>query len=174
MPEPTQKPSKSFFTYESADGEVFITDSLQDIPAKYRSKAKAVDAGEIVRGLPKRSLKRAKMVQRKVGDLVPFVRELDLPSVAVGFALSLVMFLVLSLVRRTGRLLLKVGLTAAIVALLTSAYFGWIRKSAGVAGSSGPVSPKTVIKDARDAKTKLEKRLREQQRMLKKIEESSK
>src|SRR5688572_7878164 len=85
-----------------------------------------------VRELQKQTLKEAKKVQREVGDVLPFVKDLDLPSVAVGFAGSLLFLLVFAVVKRTLGLMLKLALLAAILLLLGGAYFGWLRRASGM------------------------------------------
>lgn len=184
------EPSKSkFFTYEDGDGQVYIADSLERIPEKYQKLAKEVSVEEAVskiqeiqetasdrlkkaQRLKKQGLRKAKKVQREIGDVVPFVKALDLPSVAVGFALSLVFFLAFSFIKKTGKLLLKLGLIAAIVLLVAGAYFGWLRRAAGI-DDDRLASPAEVIDDAKKAATKFRRRLDEQERTLKKIEENS-
>ncbi len=172
MAEPT---NSKFFTYRDADGHLYLSDSLEGIPKKYRELAEEVKLGERLkqaRQLPKKSLKEAKKVQREVGDVLPFVKDLDLPSVTVGFALSLGVLLVLSIVKRTGKLLIKLALLVAICALIGGAYLGWLRRAAGL-GDSKLSSPKAVIDDAKKAATQFQKRLDEQEKTLHKIEEGA-
>jgi hypothetical protein len=56
------------------------------------------------------------------------VSDLDLPSMAVGFALSLVVFLGLSIVRKTLGFMIKLGLMLLIVALIAGAYMHWLER----------------------------------------------
>lgn len=184
------EPSRSkFFTYEDAEGHAYVADSLDRIPKKYRELAEEVSFEEAADKLDeiqktaserlkkaermrKKGLREAKEMQREIGDVVPFVTDLDLPSVAVGFAMSLVVFLVLSFVRKTGRLILKLGLLVAIVLLVAGAYFGWLRRAAGL-GDGALASPAEVIGDAKKAATKFQERIGQQERALEKIEESN-
>jgi hypothetical protein len=172
MSEPTKS---KFFTYEDGEGHVYIVDSLEQIPNKYRELANEVKLGDRLREakkLPKKSLKEAKKVQREVGDVVPFVNDLDLPSVAVGFAASLVVFLALAVVRKSLGLVLKLGLLLLIICLLGGAYFGWLRRASGM-GDDALASPKTLIDDAKRAASDYQKKLDGQEKTLKKIEESA-
>lgn len=123
-----------------------------------------------LRELPKKSLEEAKKVQREVGDVVPFVKELDLPSVAVGLALSLVLLLVFSIVKKTVNLVLKLALLFVIICLIGGAYFGWLRRSSGM-GHDKFASPKRVMEDAKRAASDFQKKIDDQEEMLKKIEE---
>ncbi len=148
MSEPSQS---KLFTYEDGEGHIHVVDSLEKIPKKYRELAKEARS----------SLDRAKKVQRQVGDVAPFVKELDLPSVAVGFALSLGFVLVFSIVRRTVGLMLKLALLALIVFLVGGAYFGWINRA-------------SAFKDeAKRTVTQVQKRIDDQEKELKKIGEAS-
>jgi hypothetical protein len=168
------EPEKSkFFTYEDGDGHVFVVDSLEQIPAKYREIAKQLsleDARREIAKLEKKGLKDAKEVQREVGDVIPFVKDLDLPSVAVGFASAMVMVLAVSIVKRIGRFALKVALIVVILSLLVFAYLGWLRRAAGLSDDA-LASPKAIIEDAKKAKDGFQKRLDDQEESLKKIGE---
>ena len=122
--------------------------------------------------LQKKSLREAKKVQREVGDVLPFVKELDLPSVAVGFAGSLVFFLVFAIVRKTFGLMIKLALLAAILILVGGAYFGWLRRASGM-GDDALASPQELIDDAKRTAADYQKRIDQQEKALKKIEEGS-
>ena len=170
MSEPTKS---KFFTYEDGEGHVYIVDSIEQIPKKYRELAEEVRLGDRLKEakkLQQKSLKQAKKVQRDVGDVVPFVNDLDLPSVAVGFALSLVVVLALAMVKKTLGLMLKLALLGVIVCLLAGAYFGWLRRASGL-GDDQLASPKTVIEDAKRAASDFQRKIDDQERTLKKIEE---
>jgi hypothetical protein len=169
MSEPTKS---KFFTYEDGEGHVYVVDSIEQIPKKYRELAEEVRLGERLRDARKHSLREAKKVQREVGDVLPFVNDLDLPSLAVGFALSLVVFLVFAMIRRTLGMMVKVALIGVIVCLLGGAYLGWLRRASGL-GEGGLASPKEVIDDARRAASDFQKRIDAQEKTLKKIEEGA-
>jgi hypothetical protein len=134
-------------------------------------KSKFFDAEE-AKKLQKKSLKEAKKVQREVGDVLPFVNDLDLPSVAVGFALSLVVFLTFAVVKKSLGLVFKLALLALIVGLLGGAYFGWLRRASGL-GDDALASPQELIDDAKRAASDYQKKLDGQEKTLKKIEESA-
>lgn len=182
-------PPEGYFLYQDTSGQLFIADSLDGIPEAYRTmakrlsldeakavatrvgdqaveaKAKAVEANQKV-------LKTAKTVQREVGDVLPFVKALDLPSVGFGFGFALVVVLVFTVVKRAGGLLLKLGLLGAIVLFLGGSYLGWLRRAAGL-GGDGMSTPTEIIQDAKDAAADAKKRLESQEKMLKKIEEGA-
>jgi hypothetical protein len=69
---------------------------------------------------------KAKEVQREVGDIVPFVNDLHLPSLFVGFAGALFAFFLITFIFKTGKLLLKLALLAGTVALIAGGYLSWI------------------------------------------------
>ncbi len=140
-----------------------VKDQAQEALEELPGKAKA---------LGRRSKKQAEAVQREVGDVVPFVKDLDLPSVAVGFALSLVLWVGSSVVRRSGRLLFKLAGILLVVALVVGAYFGWLRRVAGLSDSQLS-NPASVIQDAKGAAEKMQRRLQKNERTLRQLEETS-
>ncbi len=147
-------------------------DRLQDTAERVREQAE--DALEALPGRAKaltaQSEATARRGLREVGDVVPFVKELDAPSVAVGFALSLVIWVGSSVVRRSGRLLFKLLGLSLIVVLVLGAYFGWLRKAAGLSESQLS-SPAALIQDARGAANKMQRKLRKTERTLRRLEE---
>src|SRR5437763_1397061 len=112
-------------------------------------------------------LKEAKHIQKEVSGVLPFVADLDLPSMAVGFSLALFVFLILTFVWKSGKILLKIGLILAIIVFVSSAYFGWLSRAAGLSKSSFS-NPAHIVHDAKDAAAKMKARLKEEERMLKK------
>lgn len=173
---------KDIFSFVDDSGQTIITDTLEEIPKEYQKVAKKIsidDAKKMISDLEKKvevakkkGLVEAKHVQREVGDVAPFVNDIDLPSFAMGFAGALSVVLILAMARRTGRILLKVGMFVLIAALISGAYFAWLRRAAGL-GDTKLASPQAMIEDARDAAKAMEKRLKDQQRMLERIERTS-
>lgn len=53
--------------------------------------------------------------------------ELHLPSLFVGFGGALVAFLLLTVVFKTGKLVLKLALLAVMVAIFAGGYLSWIK-----------------------------------------------
>lgn len=195
-PTPRPDPSVVIYRYPDAAGQWVYVNDLSLVPEGSRGKAEtfsmspeappaakkkkkkapkesaADEALATARALGRQGRDAAEGVQREVGDVLPFVKDLDLPSLAVGFALALVMVLGLQLVRRTGRLLLKLGLVAAIFVLVAGAYFGWLRRAAGLSG--GALSnPKTLVDDARKAADQMQDRLQHNEKVMRQIEETS-
>jgi hypothetical protein len=151
----------TYYRFKDSSGVDHLVDSLSAIPNEYRQKAEKVDLKDIY--------KEAKQVQKEVSGVVPFVADLDLPSMAVGFAFALLAFLVLTFMWKTGKMLLKVGLLFAIVVFVGGAYFGWLRRAAGV-GTEALAHPAQLLKDAKDSTEKMNKALKDEERVLKKIE----
>jgi hypothetical protein len=177
------------YRYSDADGQWVYVNDLSLVPAERqggverltlgpatpaRKRKKAKDEGALgkARALTREGRAAAEGVQREVGDVLPFVHDLDLPSVAVGFALALVPLLAVLLVRRTGRLVLTLGLVAAIFALVAGAYFGWLRQAAGLSGG-GLASPQQLVDDAKRAADEMQDRLQHNERVLRQLEETS-
>lgn len=167
------------FAFEDGQGHTLIADSLEAIPAEFQKLAKKVDlphAKAVVAELEKQAksakkggLAKAKEAQREVGDVIPFVKDLDIPSMMFGVGLTLTFVLVMSFVRRTGRVIAKLGMIVLIVAFVAGAYFAWIRRVAGL-GDTKLASPTAMVDDAKKAAKQMQDKLDAQQRMLKKIE----
>ncbi len=167
------------FAFEDGQGHTLIADSLEAIPAEFREVAKKIDLDSAKAAVAKLEAKasavkdggltQAKRAQREVGDVVPFVKDLDIPSMMFGVGLTLTFVLVMSFVRRTGRVIAKLGMILLIVAFVAGAYFAWIRRVAGL-GDSKLASPTAMIDDAKKAAKQMQDKLDSQQRMLKKIE----
>jgi hypothetical protein len=58
--------------------------------------------------------------------VLKFLDDLHLPSVIVGFALSLGFFLALAIVKKTVGLVIRMALLMLIVCLIAGAYFSWL------------------------------------------------
>jgi hypothetical protein len=129
--------------------------------------------GETVEKVGKEVEKKAEKVQHEVGEIWPFVEDLHLPSIAVGFAGALFVFFVLTFVYKSGKLLVKIGLFVAIVILIAGAYFGWLRSAAGL-GKARFSTPQEIVDDAQKAADQMQKRMKETEKTLKKIEEGMK
>lgn len=186
----------AIYRYKDADSHWVYTNDLESVPAAFskaveafvpedrggdrlqetaeRVREQAEDALEALPGQAKalgaKSKATARRSLREVGDVMPFVKELDGPSVAVGFALSLVIWVGTSAVRRRGRLLFKLLGLSLVVALILGAYFGWLRKAAGLSESQLS-SPAALIQDARGAANQMQQRLRKTERTLRRLEE---
>lgn len=181
---PPAPPRETFYKFHGTDGTDHIVDSLELVPEKLRASAEKIElkrpAGEPLeraRDQLRRAqarahtgMRAAKNAQHQVGEIVPFVKELDLPSVAVGFAAGLVAVLAMTIAFRMGKLFVKLGLVLAIVALVGSAYFGWIQRATGL-GKDVLSSPIELIHGAEDAAAKVKQRIKDDEAMLKKIEE---
>lgn len=175
------KGKRDVFSFVDDEGHTLIADSVEAIPKKYRDLAKKVsveDAKKTVKKLEKSlegvkttGLVKAKEAQREVGDVVPFVKDLDIPSVIFGIALAVVVSFVLSLFKRTGKTLAKLGMVVMIVALVAGSYFAWIRRVAGL-GETKLSSPTAMIDDAKKAAAQMQKKLDSQQKLLEQIEKN--
>lgn len=179
---------KGIFVYEDASGNTTIVDRWTEIPAAYRDSARRIDgsestptggkaekAGETSSPSPVKAPGKAKKanlpsIPSSEGGLSMMWTRLDPPSVLVGVALALVLYVVATAVRGSGRWLLKMGLMVVIAGLIAGAYLGWARRSAGL--TDAPFAhPGQVLEDARRAASDLEGAVEKQKRMLKKIEE---
>lgn len=173
-------PQKGVFVYEDAAGQPVISDRWSEIPEEYRASAKKLDASATQEAMPvpppPRSVRKMKAkVQHMVSeaDPVDFVKNLDVPSILIGVALSFIIYVVLGTFRKTGSRLLKFALVLAAVMLAGQAYLGWLQRSTGL--SESPLaSPADIIEDACQAASQLKASMRSREQTLKKVEEDSK
>lgn len=144
-----------------------------EAPAPIASKAPAKPERPTARSLKKTAVSKVQAAQREVSGVLPFVRDLDAPSLAVGFACGLALMTIPSLLRRGGRLLLKAALVVVVGGLLVGAYLGWVQRSAGL--GSGPLaSPREMVREAEEAAEQMKDRLQKNERALERLEETSK
>lgn len=178
-----------YYRYEGRDGQVHLVDSLERVPKKYRAKAERLTltppneavvlpaeapttvskASDLPASVRVRAVSSGEL-RTGVRDFAAFAKHLDVPSVAVGFGGGILAFVVAGLFRRTGRLLGKLALLAVVGMLVVGAYFGWLRRSAGLPGQSLISSPGAVLDDAKAARKQLEEHLKQQQKTLDALE----
>jgi len=133
-----------FYRYRDASGRIVIVDSLARVPAAERSSARAIEL-EPASGWSESWL----------------ARDLHWPSFIAGASS-------VGLTRKLGRVL-RAALVLGAVALGVLAYFGWVRRTAGQS-SDLLASPGALVEDARARAEQLTQRNREQQRLLKELE----
>jgi hypothetical protein len=170
---------ETFYKYKGEDGVEYIVNSLNLVPDKAKASVQKIDLAKQIRSEIKQAeekvgegFREAKHVQKEVSGVVPFVADLDLPSMAVGFGVALFVFLLLTFIWRTGKMLLKIGLVVGMLVFFGGAYFGWVRRAAGL-GSEAITSPTRLIHDAKDSADKVKAQIKAEERMLKKVEDSS-
>lgn len=180
-------PVQNFYEYRDDHGVQHFTSRLDDVPPHARAhakhirlehdehpiaelKARAAHELDAVELTARKGIREARTAEREVSGVLPFVADLDPPSIGVGFALGIGVFLVHALLRRSGRLVLKISLVAAMIVLLGGAYLGWLRRAAGLSDRA-MASPGEIIDDARHGVDQLNERTRQQDRTLKSLEE---
>lgn len=181
MSEPsTATPDQTFYTYESPDGRVHLVDSLEKLPAEVRPKAKRTffagdnstahdTLGALLTG-DAGARDTATTAQTPAS-----LASLHVPSFALGVAAGLGVFLIirwLSSPSETSfgkRLVLSMVLAAGLVAVLSSLYLGWLRRSTGQ--TEGLIAtPTEVIDDAKRTMQLVEERRKAQQKQLDELE----
>lgn len=141
-----------FYRYRDASGRIVIVDSLARVPAAERSSARAIEL-EPASGWSESW----------------FARDLHWPSFIAGASsAALAALLLVGLARKLGRVL-RAALVLGAVALGGLAYFGWVRRTTGQS-SDLLAAPGALIEDARARAELLTQRNREQQRLLKELE----
>lgn len=158
----------TYYRYESADGRVLITDSVDKLPPEARGSAERVEPVAIAQPSP-----------TSTASVVPDVvhreaaaRGIDATSFVLGFGAALAVAAVLFLLAKGSRLVLKVVVGTGVVCLLGAAYLGLLRNSTGQ--GDGPLAtPGDLIEDARKAVRAAEQRQLEQQQLLDQVEQDS-
>jgi hypothetical protein len=181
MSEPsTATPDQTFYTYEGPDGRVQLVDSLEKLPAEVRPKAKRTffsghgSTGQDTLGalLTGEAGTRETASSAQAPASLTF---LHVPSFALGVAAGLGVFFIvrwLSSPSETSfgkRLVLSLVLAAGLVAVLSSLYLGWLRRSTGQ--TDGLIAtPTEVIDDAKRTMQLVEERRKAQQKQLDELE----
>lgn len=150
--------TQSFYRWEDAQGRVHIVSSLDDVPAAERAKLARVDlkSDEAVSRYPSAS----------PGFALP---KLDWPSVAIGFGAALLVAMVFRFVPNGWRWLGRLALFGGVGLVLTGAYLGAVRRSAGLEGGAF-AAPSALIQDAKTAVEQMNQRQKQQEEELRKIQ----
>ncbi|MCB9653785.1 MAG: hypothetical protein H6729_06610 [Deltaproteobacteria bacterium] len=156
------------YRYSDGDGTIHIVDALEAVPPEYRAAAKRV----VLAG-GRRALEAVKGQVRNQDwpGVARFVGDLDGPSVVVGFAVGLLGALGFTILRITGRIVLKLALVLVVGALFFGAYFGWVRRSAGLSSDAFSTSG-ALIDEAKNAAKQIREQKKKQKKILEDLEES--
>ena len=167
---PRQPAKAMFYRFTDPSGRVHIVDSLDLVPQALRSHAHAISYDE-ESALP--ALPSAPGVASAPATFPERLRALPTWQLAV-LAVGAALLIELSFRRMPGalRLLLRVALVAGVVALASSAYFGWLRRTTGQSGAGSLATPGALLDDAKGAVEKMNARVRAQQAELKEIEQT--
>jgi hypothetical protein len=158
----------AYYRYESADGRVHITDSVDKLPPEARASAERVEPVAAPVAIATDSSPIPEVVTREAA-----ARGVDAPSFVFGFGTALALAAVLFLLAKGSRLVLKAVVGVGVVCLLGAAYLGALRRSTGQ--GDGPLAtPGDLVEDARRAVRAAEQRQLEQQRVIDEVERESK
>lgn len=165
MADPERGPA--VYRYQDAEGRIHFVDEVDKIPGRFQPSAERVD---LTRGSAwaSESTRTVEYAPREEG-IAGFARSIDPPSMGVGLAIGLVLAFLRSLVRGSGGWLIRAGLLAAVVVLLTGAYLGWLRRTAGK-GEGFVATPAEMVEEARKAGLQLEQRLQHHKEMLERLD----
>ncbi|MBK8013439.1 MAG: hypothetical protein IPK13_19050 [Deltaproteobacteria bacterium] len=156
------------YRYSDGEGTVHMVDALEAVPAEYRAAAKRVVLSGGRRAM---EAVRDQVRGQDWPGVAHFVGDLDGPSVAVGFAVGLLGALGFTILRITGRIVLKLALVLVVGALLFGAYFGWARRSAGLSDDAFSTSG-ALIDEAKNAAKQIRAQRRKQKEILEDLEEN--
>jgi hypothetical protein len=118
------------------------------------------------KALTREALRSSEKLQAKVGEHVPLVADVHLPSAAFGFACAVGLVLVQKVFRSKLKILLKLAAIAVVLMLLAGGYLGALRKNAGLGGGESMTTPQQIVDDAKKASDLANDRIREQQKLL--------
>ena len=143
-----------FYRFEDAKGRLHIVDSLDLVPQALRPRAEPVRYEHTpVNGLP------------TLPALAPW------QMFALGVAAAFLIAFLFKRLPGSGRIAWRLALTALVVALLGSVYFGFLRRTTQQKGGL-LATPGALINDAKTAVEQMNARLRAQQAELKAIEQA--
>jgi hypothetical protein len=151
---PQGPPGTTFYRYHDARGQLVIVDSISRVPSSARDSVETV-----VLAPPREPV--------SIGGLS--AQTLHWPSFAAGAVCALLVGLAALGLRRAGTPMLRFALIGGLVLLGAGAYFGWLRRVTGQ-NESMVSSPAALIDDARSAVESMNRRTREQERVLKELE----
>lgn len=149
--------STQYFRYTDDSGAVVITNGLDAVPKRYRDDAEPLQMSEA----EARSFFDVSPIKERAKDLLDTARQqagaqadlarLHPPSVVLGFGLGLAVFLVFSLVFRTGKFMFRLVLFLVVIGLIGLS-------TAWVAHTGRQVS-KQLIEDAKKAAAEFEAKM---------------
>jgi hypothetical protein len=151
-------PTQDFYRWEDAQGRVHIVSSLDEVPAAERAKMAHVE------------LNSSDAVARYPSPSSWSFPQIEWPSFAIGFGAALLVAMVFRLMPNAWRWLWKLALVGGIGFLLTGAYLGAVRRSAGLEGGGALASPSALIQDAKSAVEQMNQRQKEQAKELQEIQ----
>jgi len=143
-----------YYRFEDGTGRVHIVQSLSEVPAAQRG--------------------RAERIEYRAETQLPSLSAAGRPGwqmFGLGFGVALILVLLFFRLPNTLRWFLRIALVGGVVALAASAYFGWIRRTSGLA-TTALASPTALIDDAKSAVDKMNASMRAQQQQLQEIEKS--
>jgi len=169
----------TFYVYTDGRGTQHIVDSAKLVPKKHRKSAKKwmmEGTGPSVRKIKHELSTALSKTAETVGIASPTESEaaesqgFHTPSFLLGAILASALFLASYVLRRNSSPLLKAVILVIVVGIAGGAYFGWVRRQAGI-DSSATASPVAVVNDAREAVEKLEGRMQKEQKLLEAIQD---
>lgn len=180
--DPPEDTPGTFYVYDDSDGIQHIVDSVKMVPKVYRKHTKrwVMDAGdergagEIDAALSDGISSLARTMEAVVtpsasSSTAPLAPGFHLSSFLLGLVLGTVLFVGSFLLKKKSSLLVKAVIGLVVATIAGAAYFGWIRRQAGLSGDI-IAEPRSMINDARKAADLLQQRQITQERRLEEIE----
>jgi hypothetical protein len=176
-----------FYRYETRDGRVLLVDNLDKLPATVRDKAKRIEfegnSKSILDGtlenLFSETSSSTATESTTTAHPAAGLGSIHVPSLTLGAAAGVGATLLLGWLLNSRsssfgkRLLMSVIMTGAFVAVLSSLYLGWLRRSAG-RDAGMMATPRELIDDAKRTMQQVEERRQQQQQQLDELERVAK
>lgn len=156
--EPKRAGSQTFYRWVDGQGRPHVVSSLDDVPAAERPRVAEVSLN------PDDAVSHYSLP----GSGEPW--KPDWISFAVGFGAALVLSFLYRVLPGGMRWMTRVAIVLGIGVMLTGAYLGLIRRSAGLTGTQTLTSPTSLIQDAKSAVEQMNARQKQQEEELKKIQ----
>ena len=161
--EPKRAASQTFYRWVDSQGRLHVVSSLDDVPVADRPQAAQVTLNgvEAVGHYPP-----------PAGVSAPggVAWQPEWISFAVGFVAALVLAFLYRVLPGGMRWATRAALVVGVGALITGAYLGLVRRTAGLSGSQALASPSALIQDAKSAVEQMNARQKQQDEELRQLQ----
>ena len=146
-----------YYRFQDAGGRVHIVDSIDAVPHALRAHATCIEYHD-----EPSSLLPSALVPHGLSQYQTF---------GLGFAAALLVAFVFSRLPGSLRLVMRVAIVGAVVALLVGAYFGWMRRTTQQS-TDAFAGPGALLEDAKQSVAKMNARIQAEQAEIKEAEQA--
>ena len=145
-----------YYRFQDAGGRVHIVDSISAVPQALRAHATCIEYHDEPSLLP------TSLVPHGLSQYQTF---------GLGFAAALLVAFVFSRLPGSLRLVMRLAIVGAVVALLAGAYLGWMRRTT-TQSTDAFAGPGALIEDAKQSVAKMNARIQAEQAEIKEAEQA--